>query len=878
MRAAGAGRAPGGSCGGGGIGGGGGGRGGGGGGGGGRERSAPLLDRDEFRVVSSFWPEYFPEEGADGAPENDPRLYAAGAFRDFFLGESNDGDGQPQRGPALLNGCDLETCSSVRLDFHLFREAVPMADFAEQLQERPRKVIACVGLGLCLARHHLFPEGSAASARRRCKVTARFDGAVPVWGISDLKSNAVGKFVTVVGNVVRVSGISAMALKAGFACPKCGCEQTRQFVDGKYNPPTSCTGANCKARSFELLRDTATTVDFQKIKLQEIEDDSAEAGRIPRTVEVELHEDLVDTCIPGDVVTLSGVVKSVNAELASGRTNKRAKASGLYLIYLEANSLVNARQENGAPSNDDGDGTSATEGKAGTNRSSGSSKNAPHFTPEELQAILEVAQDDDPFGLVVSSLCPSIFGHEIVKAGLILGLFGGTSRNSEVATRCDPHVLVVGDPGLGKSQMLHAASQASPRSVYVCGNTTSTTGLTVTLSKEGSSGEVGLEAGALVLSDQGTCCIDEFDKMGCDPHALLEAMEQQRISIAKAGVVASLSARCSVLAAANPIGGHYNRGKTIAENLKMSAALLSRFDLVFILLDRPDEGHDKRLSEHIMRTHALAAGPHPPQVHSHSTPPARQDTLPLCSLCFPFSQRAAGRPHGGGDSGGGGGGDGGGGGSDYGDEGRTLSQRLKRSATVYADDPIPTKLLKRYVAYAKAHCHPTLTLEAARVLQKLYLTMRDEARDGRSMPITMRQLESLVRLSQARAKVELREHVTERDAKDVVDMMQESLLEACVTDTGAIDFGRSGATGLTKQVRVFVAALTKRASQKGSALFPRQELLQIANDLCLAIQDFEGFLDVLRQECYLLKKGPRLFQLQTSDFSQAASSSQYSQR
>ncbi|CAN0321846.1 unnamed protein product, partial [Laminaria digitata] len=108
-----------------------------------------------------------------------------------------------------------------------------------------------------------------------------------------------GKFVTIVGNVVRVSGISAMALKAGFACPKCGCEQTRQFVDGKLNPPTSCGGANCKARSFELLRSTATTVDFQKIKLQEIEDDSAEAGRIPRTVEVELHEDLVDTCIPG---------------------------------------------------------------------------------------------------------------------------------------------------------------------------------------------------------------------------------------------------------------------------------------------------------------------------------------------------------------------------------------------------------------------------------------------------------------------------------------------------------------------------------------------------------------------------------------------------
>eukprot|EP00752_Nemacystus_decipiens_P013307 g11787.t1 len=848
----------------------------------------PLLDRDEFRLISSYWPEYFPDEGTDGAPENDPRLFAVGAFRDFFLGEEEENGAEhqyPPSGHELLDGCSLDTCSSVRLDYHSFVHALPMPDFKRELHERPTKVIACVGLGLCLARHHLCPEGSAIALQRRGKMTARFDGALPLWGISELKSNAVGKFVTVVGNVVRVSGISAMVLKASFACPKCGCEQTRQFVDGKFNPPTSCPGANCKARSFELLRSTATTVDFQKIKLQEIEDDTSEAGRIPRTVEVELHEDLVDTCIPGDVVTVSGVVKSVNAEFASGRVNKRAKASGLYLIYLEANSLVNARQENVPAGPEQATSAEADEDK---DSSSSRSKSTTHFTPDELQAILQIAEDDDPFGLVVSSLCPSIFGHEIVKAGLILGLFGGTSRNSEVATRCDPHVLVVGDPGLGKSQMLHAASQASPRSVYVCGNTTSTTGLTVTLSKEGTSGEVGLEAGALVLSDQGTCCIDEFDKMGCDPHALLEAMEQQRISIAKAGVVASLSARCSVLAAANPIGGHYNRGKTIAENLKMSAALLSRFDLVFILLDRPDEEHDKKLSEHIMRTHALAAEPPPPP------PPNPGAGGPA------FSQRGGGPWEGGGGSrqgrggagvddrrqppsgrslfgGSGGDGDGGAGGmAGFGeDEGRTLSQRLRRSAATYKDDPIPSKLLKRYVAYAKANCHPTLTLEAARVLQKLYLTMRNEARDGRSMPITMRQLESLVRLSQARAKVELREHVTEQDAKDVVDMMQESLLEACVTDTGAIDFGRSGATGLAKQVRAFVAAVTKRAKQKGSAVFARQELMQIANDLCLAIVDFESFLDVLRQECFLLKKGPRLFALQTSDFAPSSSQSSH---
>lgn len=162
----------------------------------------------------------------------------------------------------------------------------------------------------------------------------------------------------------------------------------------------------------------------------------------------------------------------------------------------------------------------------------------------------------------------------------------------------------MGDPGLGKSQMLQAAANLAPRGVYVCGNTTSTAGLTVSLSKETGSGDFALEAGALVLADQGCCCIDEFDKMGSQHNALLEAMEQQCVSLAKAGVVCSLPARTSILAAANPTGGHYNKAKTVSENLKMSSALLSRFDLVFILLDKPDEETDSILSEHVMALHS----------------------------------------------------------------------------------------------------------------------------------------------------------------------------------------------------------------------------------------------------------------------------------
>ena len=291
------------------------------------------------------------------------------------------------------------------------------------------------------------------------------------------------------------------------------------------------------------------------------------------------------------------------------------------------------------------------------------------------------------------SLCPSIYGQELVKAGLVLALFGGCQKFSDDANkiplRGDPHILVVGDPGLGKSQLLQALGNVAPRGVYLCGNTTTTAGLTVTLHKDGGTGDYALEAGALVLGDQGICCIDEFDKMRQQHQALLEAMEQQSISIAKAGVVCSLPARTAIVAAANPVGGHYNKGKTVAENIKMSSPLLSRFDLVFILLDEANEERDKMLSEHVMSLHASSA---------------RRRSAALDD----FARLPAG-------SGGRGGGvamDG------DGEEVPPLTDRLRLRRQEELD-PIPPSLLRKYVAYARKYVHPKLTAEAADVLQEV---------------------------------------------------------------------------------------------------------------------------------------------------------------
>jgi DNA helicase MCM8 len=738
----------------------------------------------------------------------------------------------------------------------------------------PEEALPCIGLAASRAAEQIceqIPDGAPLPVTQDHRLWPRVYNFGPLTPLRSLKGNSVGRFVAVRGTVVRVSNIRQQVTAMQFECAKCGELFARTFIDYKFSPPTSCPTEKCRSRSFLPRRDTAETVDWQKIRVQEIidqDDDGTvrEEGRIPRSIDAELFADLIDSCIPGDTITVCGTVRVFSVDTAGGGGGSGSGAGGsakttkagkcLYYLYIEANSTTSSRKSKSRSSDN--------EGLTFDTASDGTEASAIH------NVIREVIREKDPFAFLVQSSVPSIYGHELVKAGMLLSLFGGSpkqrigtdsggSASGTVAIRRDVHCLVVGDPGLGKSQMLKAFTNIAPRGVYVCGNTTTTAGLTVTVVRE-SSGDFALEAGALVLGDMGVCCIDEFDKMGADHGALLEAMEQQSVSIAKAGMLCNLSARTTVIAAANPVGGHYDKSKTVCENLKIALPLLSRFDLVFILVDNPDEARDRFISEHVMAMFGMRSterngqpnrGPlgnlngsnRKKSQHRHSDTDGRRHRGNV-----PFSS-----------------------GSSQIEEVRSVEPLSSRLRSCVVKDPLPPSLFRQYIAYAKAYVHPELSEAAKSVLQEFYLTLRKGAHEqaADTTPITTRQLESLIRLSEARARSVMRTIVTESDARDVIEIMRESMLATLTDETGQVDLSRSTGMSRSKDARKFVAALHAESQRMRSAIFDKASLKRIAQSIGIDA-DGERFLtliETINYQGYVTKKGHGKYELQSSSFS-----------
>ncbi|UJR35560.1 hypothetical protein I4U23_028313 [Adineta vaga] len=649
-------------------------------------------------------------------------------------------------------------------------------------------------------------------------IHARLINFTPIIRLKDVKAQAYGKFVSIRGVVVRVSNSQCLVIRLAYECSTCRHTFGVTCENGKHTEPERCPTPGCTSRLFVQQRShpLTTIIDWQTIRLQEVASEASKApGRIPQTIECELTNDLVNSAIPGDVVVVSGIVKLMVDENSGIR---KISDQSLLQVYIDVNSVVNQR-------------LNTSEGSVGGN----SLMNTMDFSLFDLYGIQQIQQQKNVLKLLVHSLCPSIYGHELVKAALLMALFGGLVRGedsvSHIPIRSDPHILIVGDPGLGKSQLLHACVSVAPRGVYVCGTSSTQSGLTVTLHKD-KDGEMMLDAGALVMAHQGCCCIDEFDKMATQQQVLLEAMEQQCVSIAKGGIMASIPARTCVIAAANPVGGHYNKGKTVAENLKLKGPILSRFDLVFILIDRADDELDYRLSEHVLAQHNRSIR----SSHNNTTVNSTRTQHETTTTTTLNPQQTNG--------------------------GSLLDYlRLKLGESI---EPIGPNLLQKYIAYARRYVKPRLTREAIEILKKFYFELRvAHQRDG-TTPITLRQLESLMRLTEARAKLELREECTKSDALEVVQIMRASMIDTYTDENGQLDFSRlQHGSGMSRasEVKKMMNAIRCVSEKKKSPMFSKADLKQLATEIKINMDKFDELLTKLNDHGYLLKKGVNLYEV-----------------
>lgn len=637
-----------------------------------------------------------------------------------------------------------------------YNDLVSHPQIESKFNENPDEILAAFARAIKEILQERFPQYAT---KIKEEIRARIVNYPVQRSLRQINAEIINKMTSVSGMVVRSSEVKPLAKEITYKCSN-DHEFHITLEKGMTVPPLYRCGIDpkCTSKDFTIQPDKSRFIDFQIARLQELPEDLP-PGQLPHYVDVTIKQDLVDNARPGDRIILTGLVRIEQEYFVGARIT-----SGLYRLRIDGNNI---------------------EFLGGRGPKTSRKTEREEVSPEEEKIIKSLSGNPDIYNRLVDSFAPHIQGHTLIKEAILLLIAGSTQRLLQDGTkiRGDINIFLVGDPGTAKSEMLKFCARIAPRGLYTSGRGSTAAGLTAAVVRD-KSGIMMLEAGAVVLGDQGLVCIDEFDKMKPeDRSALHEVMEQQSASIAKGGIVATLNARTSILAAANPMYGKYDPFKNITENVNLPIPLLTRFDLIFVVRDIPSKEKDSRIAKHIINLYT----------------PGGNDTRSL----------------------------------------------------------IDSDILTKYLSYSK-RINPTLTKEAQDKILAYYMKMRN-VESEEMITVTPRQLEGLIRLATARARLLMKDQVEAEDAERAIFLMESMLRDAGVdVNTGKVDLGvlQGRAHSEVSKMQLFMDVLRSLEGDNKMAVEERLFIKELVKSGKFTEEEARNYLRRMLREASIYESKP----------------------